>query len=165
MKLEDIHYDNAETGCCALIDPADWDGKEYEWEDKLFIKDRIRAVFHMPINFGQVATRTHNIVKDAEAFTDPPLWLSDENSLWGSDLYVAVDREVPGADMARMSGSFVSKVYEGPYGHVMKWMNDMRAYVTQTGRETDHIYAYYTACPRCAKQFKKNYVVLFAQVH
>ena len=52
MKLTQTHYDNAETGCCARLDVAKRNEKELEWKDKLFLKDRIRAVMHIPINMG-----------------------------------------------------------------------------------------------------------------
>lgn len=37
---------------CALIRPEDWDEKEINWTDKLFVADHVNSVFHIPLNFG-----------------------------------------------------------------------------------------------------------------
>src|SRR6187200_1162896 len=38
MRLEQTKYDNSETGCCAKLDTKLWDGRELDWNDKLFLK-------------------------------------------------------------------------------------------------------------------------------
>jgi hypothetical protein len=58
MRLAETNYDNAETGCCARLDPAQWDGRLFEWNDKRFLKDHVRALFHVPINMATVLTKT-----------------------------------------------------------------------------------------------------------
>jgi len=51
------------------------------------------------------------LIKEAEALSPQPLLLSDENSLWGSDVYIAVSKEIPGAQMEKISGTFLTKVF------------------------------------------------------
>ena len=92
------------------------------------------------------------------------LALSDENTLWSADLYLAVDREVPGGRMTPLSGTFFCKVYEGPYSNMRHWIADMTARVKAQGRELRRLLFYYTTCPRCAKKYGKNYIVILAQV-
>ena len=41
----------------------------------------------------------------------------------------------------------------------------MKHYATSKGREIEHLYFLYKTCPRCAKKFGKNYVVLLAQIN
>lgn len=90
MKLAETTYDNAETGCCARLDEAKWDDREFEWKDKLFLKDHIRAVG--------------------------------------------------------------------------KWIKAMDAHVESLGKRTKRHLFYYATCPKCAKHFGRNQVVLFAEV-
>lgn len=66
--------------------------------------------------------------------------------------------------MTTISGMFLTKVFEGPYKNVGEWMKEMREYVLQKDKELKMMYAYYTTCPKCAKKYGKNYVVLLAQV-
>jgi hypothetical protein len=40
----------------------------------------------------------------------------------------------------------------------------MGEYVKSRGREVKKLYFYYTTCPKCAKKYGKNYVVLLAEV-
>ena len=164
MKLSDASYDNTETGCCARLDADRWDEREFEWSDKPFLRDHIRSLFHIPLNFGSVISRDHAAIEDAAAYPEHPLWLTDEVSPWGSDVYVAVDRDVPGANIERLSGTFLSKVFQGPYRHVGKWTRAMESYVAERGRNVEKLLYYYATCPKCAKHFGANQVVLFAKV-
>ena len=34
-----------EEECCPRFDPAPWDGKVLEWENKRFVRDRVRTFF------------------------------------------------------------------------------------------------------------------------
>lgn len=164
MRLTETDYDNAETGCCARLDDAAWDNREITWKDKAFLVDHIRSVLHIPVNFGAVITRAHAAVERAEAYAPEPLALNDEVSPWRSDLYMAVDREVPGCEMVTLSGTFMTRVFVGHYRHVGKWTKEMQAHVRSTGREPKKMYYHYATCPKCAKQFGENKVVLLAQV-
>jgi hypothetical protein len=164
MKLAQTRYDNAETGCCARLDVAKWNDQQLVWKDKLFLKDHVRAVFHLPINFGSVMGRDQKVIEEAAAYPEDPLWLSDEVSPWGSDLYIAVDHAVPGTETVPLSGTFITRVFEGPFRDIAKWLKEMDAYVTARGYDTTRHLFYYATCPNCAKRFGKNQVVLFAQV-
>ena len=66
--------------------------------------------------------------------------------------------------MATLSGTFLSKVFEGSFRNIRTWVSEMQEYVKSQGRELQKLYFYYTTCPRCAKKYGKNYVVLLAQV-
>jgi len=164
MKLAQTHYDNAETGCCARLDEKQWEGRELEWKDKPFLKDHILEFMHMPLNFGSVIGRAQAAVEKAEAYTDPPLWITDEVSPWGCDIYIALDRDVPSAAVTHLSGKFITKAFEGPYSQIGRWVHDMESYVNSKDRKVQKMYFYYATCPKCAKRFGKNQVVLFAQV-
>jgi hypothetical protein len=160
----DTLYKDSETGCCLRFDPQPWDEKEITWQDKLFLKDHVRSFLHIPLNLGKVIVRNIEKIVAADALPPQPLMLSDENSLWGSDIYIFVAKEVPDADMQRISGTFLTKVFEGPYSHARKWCQQMQAYVKSKGKTAKKTYYFYTTCPRCAKHYGKNYVVLVAQV-
>lgn len=157
-------YEQAETGCCPRFDPEPWEGKEVTFEDKLFVKDRVRSFLHIPLNFGKVMVRNMERIQAAGAVSPEPLMLSDENSLWGSDIYIAVTKDVPGAEMVRISGTFLTRVFEGPYQHVPKWVGQMKTYVESKKKTLEKLYIFYTTCPKCAKYYGKNYTVLLAKV-
>ena len=157
-------YEESETGCCLRFNPEPWDEKEISFQEKLFVKDHVRSFLHIPLNFGKVMVKNMERIKDADALAPEPLLLSDEKSLWGADIYIAVAKEVPGAEMARISGTFLTKVFEGPYKNIGKWVKEMKAYVKAKGREIKKMYFFYTTCPACAKVYGKNYTVILAEV-
>jgi len=157
-------YEKSETGCCPRFDPKPWDGKEIRWEDKLFLKDHVRSFFHMPFGFGKMVVKNMEIIKNADALAPQPLMLSDEKSMWGADVYIAVSKEIPKATTERISGTFLSKVFEGPYKNMGKWVKEMEGYAKSRGKEIKKMYFFYTTCPRCAKTYGKNYVVVMAKV-
>jgi len=107
-------YENSETGCCPKFNPELWNEKKVTSQDKLFIKDHVMSLFHLPLNFGKVMVKEMEKIQQADALMPEPLMFSDEKSLWGSDVYIAVSKEVPGSETARISGTFLTKVFEGP---------------------------------------------------
>lgn len=164
MKLSETNYDNSETGCCARLDRARWDGAKFEWREKLFLKDHIRAFLHIPLNFGSVISRDNAAIENASAYPEDPLWLTEEVSPWGSDIHVAVDRRLPDVEMEAISGTFFTKVFEGPYRDAGKWARAMESEVREKGHELKKLYFFYATCPKCAKHFGVTQTVLFAKV-
>ena len=154
----------SETGCCPRFNPEAWDEKEITWTEKLFVKDKVRSVLHIPLNFGQVMVRNMEKIQKAGASAKETIVLSDENSMWGSDIYIAVEKDFPGSDSVRISGTFLTKVFEGPYKDTGKWMRDMNAFVTSKGKTAKKTFLFYTTCPKCARVYGKNYVVILAEV-
>ena len=150
--------------CCPKFDPQPWDECEIKWENKRFVTDRVRSFLHIPLNFGGVMIRNMALIEAAGAKPEDMIVLSDENSLWGADVYISVTKDVPQAKAATLSGTFMCKAFEGPYKDVRKWCGQMQDYVRAAGKELKHMYFYYTTCPKCAKKYGKNYVVLLAKV-
>lgn len=153
----------SKTGCCEPFDPASWDGREITWNDRLFLKDKVRCLFHIPLNFGKVMVGNMGKIKAVGAMQDPPLVLADDVSPWRTDVYISVASQV-GPQTVAISGTFLAKVFEGPYRDCGKWRKEMAAFVASRGKATRKLYTYYTTCPNCQKAYGKNYVVLLAQV-
>jgi len=152
------------TGCCEPFNPEPWDNKEIVWQDKIFVKDHVTSFLHIPLNFGKKIVKNMRLISKADAEASYQLMLTDENSLWGSDIYIDVSKEVPGAEMAKISGTFLTKVFEGPYKNAGKWAKEMEDYVKSKNKELKKMYFSYTTCPKCAKAYGKNFVILFARI-
>lgn len=156
--------EKGETGCCPRFDPKPWEGKIFEWKDKKFVKDKVKTFMHVPLNFGQVAARVMTKIEEAGAEDNPPICLSDHTSKWKMDIYVAVTKEVEGLENVTLSGRFLSKVYEGNFKETGKWCKDFEDFARGRGYEIKKWYMYYTTCPKCAKAYGKNYVVVIGQI-
>jgi len=156
---------NETPECCPQFDPAPWDDKVFEWNNKKFIKDKVLTLFYMPVNFGAAMRRLNAKVEAAGAEMPDWLCLSEHTSMWNMDLYLAVDRKVKNADNAALSGKFLSKVYEGPFKDTGKWMKDFASFAKGKGYDLKKTYSWYTTCPKCAKKWGKNYVVILGQIN
>ena len=66
--------------------------------------------------------------------------------------------------MVRISGTFLTKVFEGPYKDAGKWARTMTDYVKNKAKQMEKMYFFYTTCPKCARFYGKNYTVLLAKV-
>ena len=150
--------------CCPKFDPKPWDDQLFEWKDKKFIKDNVFTIFYLPVNFGKVMVRNNKAVMNAGATIPDSLGLSDHMSKWNMDIYLAVDKEIPGAKNTTLSGKYFSKVYEGPFRDTEKWCKDFVNVLKSKGLSQKKMYMWYTTCPKCAKKYGKNYVAIVAQV-
>ncbi len=155
---------NDSEECCPRFNPEPWDDKIVTWQNKRFVQDRVTSFLHMPLNYGIVMTRNDKAIRAAGARTETRVILTDENSLWGADVYFEASKDVPDKRMTTLSGTFLSKVFEGPYRNIPRWINDMKAYVAAKDKRVRKLYFYYTTCPNCAKKYGKNYVVILAEV-
>lgn len=92
------------------------------------------------------------------------LILAYDPSPWESELYMSVTKEIEDAENTKISGTFISKVFDGPYNSVPKWIDEFDEYLKKDEKIAKKYYFYYTTCPKCAKEYGHNYVVAFAQV-
>jgi hypothetical protein len=164
-KLPKMNMDLSATSCCPRFEPEGWDNQTIVLQDKLFVKMKTCNFMHVPLNMGKVMGKTWEKVKAADAGPkDSYLLLSHDPSPWKAYHYMAVEKEVEGLVHKRISGEFLTKVFEGEFKNAGKWMKEMGAHVKEKGKECRKYYFFYTTCPKCIKHWGKNYVVAFAQI-
>ncbi len=66
-KSAEVLDEDSETGCCKRFDPEPWNEHKVALKDKLFVKDRVMSLFHIPLNFGKVMIRNITLIKNADA--------------------------------------------------------------------------------------------------
>lgn len=152
------------TECCPRFNPEPWVDKVITWKNKRFVRDHVTSIFHFPLNYGAVMARNLEAIRAAGANTEERIILTDENSLWGADVYFEVSKDLPNAKMTSLSGTYLAKVFEGPFRDIKKWLDAMKAYIAKKEKNYRNMYFYYTTCPKCAKKYGKNYVVILAEI-
>jgi hypothetical protein len=160
-------YDASENpnNCCPRFKPEGWDDQELHFEDKLFVKAGTRSLFHIPLNMGSVYPKTANAIEAVDAFDmEQLIVLSHDTSAWRAEHLFSVIKEVPGQEMVRLTGDFVTKVFEGPYRNIPKWEKELETLVKSRGKQLKKTYFFYTTCPKCSKYYGENYVVGVAEV-
>ncbi|MBU0577951.1 hypothetical protein KJ742_03330 [Patescibacteria group bacterium] len=163
-EIPKINMDDNETGCCPRFDPAPWNDKEFIFDNKLFAKATTINFFHFPLNMGSMYKGSFKKIMDANAMDEAFITLSYDPSPWKGEHYFAVNKDVPGMEMIKLSGVYLSKVFEGPFKDAGKWVKEMGEFVKSKGKEQKKLYFFYTTCPKCAKHYGKNYVVAFGEV-
>lgn len=157
-----------EQQCCPEFNPLPWDNISHVWNDKLFIKDYVPQILHIPLpgTINKVMTRMWEKAQKAEASPDAKdfLCLAYDPSPWKSEFYMFVTKEVPGAENVKLSGTFLSKVFDGPYSAVPKFIKEMDKHVAAKDKKVKKYYFYFTTCPKCAKKHGHNYIVAFAEI-
>jgi hypothetical protein len=163
-----MENDKQEMECCPKFDPEPWEGKEVIWQDKLFVRETVPQLFHIPLpgSFGKAVTRMWKKIEAAGARPENRdfLMLTAESSQWKGEIYINVTGEIPGAENVKLSGTYLTKVFDGAYNDVPKWIKEMEKYVSGKGKSVKNYYFYYTTCPKCAKKYGHNYTVVFAGV-
>ncbi|HMA92456.1 MAG TPA: hydrolase [Polyangiaceae bacterium] len=150
--------------CCPSFDAEGWQNRTHTWTRKRFIKDKVFCLMNMPVGFGHTMKRVMSRLEAAKAECPDWLCLSDHTSKWNMDVYVAVDREIPGAIAAELDGRFYSRVYEGPFSDTGKWCKDFEDQAHNENLSIEKQYLWYTTCPKCAKKYGKNPVVIFGKI-
>lgn len=160
MSNEDI--------CCPEFNTAVWDEKTVTWEDKLFVRETIPQIMHMPLPgaFGKAVGKMWAEIEKAGAKVETKdfLMLAQDPSPWKSNLHINVTKEVPGLDNVKISGTFMTKVFDGPFQDVPRFIKEMETYVADKGESILDYYFYYTYCPKCAVKYGHNYIVIFAKI-
>ncbi len=80
------------------------------------------------------------------------------------DLYLSVTNTVPNAENITLSGTFKSKVFDGAYKEIPKFIKQMDTYLSKEDKKANNYYVHYAYCPKCAKEAGHNYMVLFGAV-
>ncbi|KAL7432904.1 hypothetical protein ACHAXH_001918 [Discostella pseudostelligera] len=171
--------DHTEDVCCPKFDlnsyNNDGSGNPYKlltWNDKPFVKDGTWCILYVPLAFGRAVVRVMKQISDAGA--EPPksdvMILSDCTSPWYTNIYVSTTKDdVPGVEVQKISGTFLAKAYEGDYSNMGKWATETKELVKTSKMSAEdvekmQIYFYYPTCPKCAKKYGNNYVVVLAKL-
>ena len=162
--LPKYDMNNKPTGCCPKFDPKNWDDQKLRFKDKPFVRVKTKSFFHIPLNIGSVFPKTFETIMKENAFSeDDFIILSHDPSPWTGEHFFSVTKEIPVLETIKMTGNFITKVFEGPFKDAPKWEKEMERTVRDKGLKIRKTYYFYTTCPKCAKVYGKNYVVAVSE--
>lgn len=152
--------------CCPEFDPSVWDEKEHFWNEKPFLKDSVFQIMHIPMNTSSVIKRMFDKVQKENAAPDNKdfLILFYDPSSWKSEVYMTVTKEIPNGENVKITGNFISKVFDGAYNEVPLWIKQMDEFLSKRNQKAIKYYFHYAYCPKCSKKYGHNYCIAFAQV-
>jgi hypothetical protein len=155
--------------CCPKFEPKRWDKKTLKWKEKHFIRESIPAFFHIPIfgwMIGQKITKMWELIKRNK--TEPPLkdWLIlfYDPHPFKSEILMGTQKPIKNADNISISGTLYAKVFDGPYNAIPKFIKEIEKDLAKKKLKAKKYFVHYAYCPKCAKKYKHNYMILFAKV-
>lgn len=154
--------------CCPEFDPKLWQDKTHHWDQKPFITTSIPVFFHMPLPWliGKAIGKLWQQATEAKVNYDGKdfLLLIDDPTPFKSVFYLAVKKPIKNAENFSLTGTFVSRVYDGSYNAIPKFIKDMNDYLADKKVSNQDFYIHYAYCPKCSAKYGHNYVILFAKV-
>jgi hypothetical protein len=155
--------------CCPKFHPEKWDEKTFYWDQKPFIKESVPEFFHIPYPpmIGKKITKMMKLAEGAhmiEENKEDVLLLFTDPHPFKSNIYLSVTGSVPNANNTTLSGTFISKVFDGDYNDIPKFIKQMNTYLDGKNKKAKSYYVHYAYCPKCAEREGHNYMVFFAQV-
>jgi len=154
--------------CCPLFKAELWNDVKQSWNEKLFLKDSVPEIFHIPLP-GTYAKAIDRMWKKASGAGAAPekedfLLLAHDPSPFKGELYMAITKDIPGEPTVKLSGDFFSKVFEATYNEVSKCLQEMNVSLASKKMISKKDYIYFPYCPKCAKKYGHNYVVVLSKV-
>ncbi|MBI9012900.1 MAG: hypothetical protein JEZ08_11765 [Clostridiales bacterium] len=164
-ELPIIDFSDNPTGCCPKFHPEPWDEKIFRFRDMLFAQTQTRSFLHMPLNIGKVMTQSQKLIDAVDGF-DPNCYLilSKDISNWKTYHYFKVVKDIPGMEMTRLSGTYMTKVFDASFKEFPKLIRNFESYVESNGATMKELLVFYTTCPKCAETYQHNYMVFFGRI-
>lgn len=151
--------ENQDFECCPPFNHQEWQDKSFVWKNKIFIKAKVFTLFYMPINFGSVIKQLDKKIKQANGEVNDWLCLSDHTSMWNMDIYLAVDKNIPGVENTTISGNYYSRVYEGDFKNTKQWCEDFSLKVKEKGKKLKKMYMWYYFSMLISSTYLYNYYI------
>jgi hypothetical protein len=158
-----------EQECCPEFNPEKWDKKSFTWDNRKFIKDSIPTLFHIPLPsmIGKRITRMWKSIEtsgSASPDKTDTLVLFHDPSAFRSDILISVEKDVTGENNVAISGEFASRVFDGAYNAIPRFIGTMEKYLSENRKKAKDYYVHYAYCPKCAQKYGHNYMILFAEL-
>ena len=158
-----------EEDCCPRFNPKKWDKKTFNWKDKKFIKETIPTFFHIPSikTISKKIEGMGDLIRKSDAAIpkkEDTLILFRDPSAFKSEIYWSVGKKVDGANNITISGRFMAMVFDGPNNAIPKYIKEMEEYLKEKNEKAKDYLVHYAYCPKCAKKFRHNYMILFAKI-
>ncbi|GAA4941016.1 hypothetical protein GCM10023314_12420 [Algibacter agarivorans] len=126
--------------CCPKFHPEKWDNKTFNWNNKPFIKASVPTFFHIPYPpmIGKQLTRMMKMAENSKMITankEDVLVLFSDPHPFKSEILLSVNGSVHDATNTTLTGTFMSKVFDGNYNAIPKFIKEMDAHLESKKQE------------------------------
>lgn len=126
------------------------------------------TIFHMPLFWiiSKKFSALWNLRKklNAEQNYEDSLFLFYDPTAFKSEIYLTTSKKTNHEKAIEITGNFYSKVYDGKYKEIPKFMENITKTLQKKQKKVKKIYIHYAYCPKCIKKYGHNYMTLFAEL-
>ncbi len=152
------------TGCCPPFDPEPWHDKVVRWGDKTFITADIRTFFYVPFGIAKATTAAMEAIRTAGVEAPDAMILATAESPWHERLFFETKGPVPGYALEKIGGAFYAKVFDGPWKDAGNWHKEAAHDAGEKALDVERWFERWIYCPKCAKAYGHNYVVILGKI-
>jgi len=85
--------------------------------------------------------------------------------MWGAEILIPISRKVGRFRIELLTGRFLTRLFEGNYADIKKWVKETKKYCESRGFSAKEFIFWYATCPKCAKsRGDKAQVVVLVRV-
>lgn len=153
------------TGRCPRFEPSGRDGRHLRFDDAPIAHATTRSLLHVPPDMGRIFARAPAAIEAADApdRDDGPVPSRALSATRGEHLS-PVTHDLPGEEMTRLTGTFPTRAFAGPYRKAKDWAHDMEVATRVDGDAPGRAFVSHATCPRCAHAHGENDVVDFVEI-
>ena len=148
---------------CATIEKEEWEGKEFDWENKNYYFLPIHSILNKPIDLEEKSRMLKKeIATKAYEFIDPRVILCEWASFKGRLMTEIKNPQTYDANIHIFDmGKIYTTVFRGSKKNLKQAVNDFRSQIELNhGVPVQNSYIWYAHCNKCAKS-KDNVSVIF----
>lgn len=148
---------------CPKIDPKEWDGKEFDWENKTFYFLPINNFLHKPIDLEEkVRLLKKSVTASNYEFVDVRVILTEWAAFKGRILTQIKNPEIYDANIHIFDmGKIYTSVYQGPQKGLKQAVADFQSQILlEKGIPAQNTFVWHAHCHICAKT-KEHLSVIF----
>lgn len=168
VKADNLLQTQKEAICCPLFETEKWNNVQHAWNAKPFLVETVPEIFHIPLpgTYPKAIQRMWKRAHDAGVAPGPNdfLLLAHDPTAFKSELYMSVTGEVPGGRNEKFTGTFYSKVFEGRYSDIRRFIHQMQESLDAKKMIARKHYIYFPYCPKCARKYGHNYIVILSEL-
>lgn len=151
-KTDNLFQPETEGICCPLLEPQKWNDVQHIWNKKPSWWKPFPRSFTYPFQERmRKQSRGCGSELKMRALRRSRMtfccWPNDPTA-FESELYMSLTAEVPGGRNEKFTGTFHSRVFEGRYGDIIKFVNQTEQSLDANKMIAKKHYIYFPNCPK-----------------
>lgn len=150
---------------CPTINPADWEGKLFNWEGKAFFYKHVKYLFSVPLNVERKMAEAAQMIEQRGYILEEPLMILAREGRFKGTIFVAI-LPTEGEDKSVINVppcALAATVYQRKEAKIGPGVKAFKRRLEAEKKRVKDIYLWHVSCPMCAA--KHGYkTIIFAEL-